>query len=97
MSEDRLDTIIKLIVEMKEDIGEVRAGVKNNTDFTAAVSKKADDIRVGLEAHKDSTDAHGLGSSTRTLGNMSAWIVAAVAAIDAALHGVEFFGKHGGK
>jgi len=56
--EDKLDKMIETSALFQ---GEFRQFVSNSTSYVEAVSKKTDDIRVSLEAHKVDKDAHGAG------------------------------------
>lgn len=53
------------ILDLKGDVGEVKAGIVANADHTLAVSKKADGITAKLDTHISDDDAHGLGSARK--------------------------------
>lgn len=61
-----LDQIYSAILELKGEVGGVRADAKNAQAFAASVSRKADIIRGEVQAvngkldeHKEDDDAHG--------------------------------------
>lgn len=60
--------IYEAIMGLKEDMGSVKQGVKNNQEFTTAVSKKADGIRADLDNHKADQGAHGADGERRVKG-----------------------------
>lgn len=54
--------VYKVLLDVKEDMGHVKAGISANADHTTAVSKKVDVVRSELQAHAGDDGAHGLGT-----------------------------------
>ena len=84
------DRIYEALLEIKQDIGEVKGGLKASHEFIQAVSGKADKIRVELESHKQEDGAHGMDSARKTLATVGGVVIGAVALIEFAF---KFLGR----
>lgn len=65
------DNLMTALMSIKQDIGEVKAGVRANEGYTAAVSRKVDGVAAALEAHRSSGDAHGVAGERRGRSQLS--------------------------
>lgn len=64
-----------------DGLEKLMASHKDNMDsHIKAVSGKADKIRLALDEHKESSDAHGLKSAGRNSSMVASWLGLAIAA-----------------
>lgn len=71
----------------------VTAKFENLNEYVGAVSRNVKEVRAELQEHKESADAHGLGSSRNNASSIVGWLALGLSAVMGA---VEFMrGKHG--
>ena len=87
------DQIYEALLEIKQDLGEVKAIASNAHEFAAAVSRKADTIREELRAHSISDAVHGLDGERRGRGMVITAIVSTISSIGATLGIIKAFGR----
>lgn len=76
MSDISNDKLYEVLLDIKGDMGAVKASVANGHEFTKAVSAKADVIRGELREHVESQEAHGLAGEQKAKGNIFPWVIA---------------------
>ena len=76
--------IYDALMDLKQDMGEVKGGLKSNHEFIQAVSGKAARIKADLEAHKSQEGAHGVGIARKTLAAAGGVVIGTVALIEIA-------------
>lgn len=87
------DQIYEALLEIKQDLGEVKAIASNAHEFASAVSRKADSIREELRAHSISEAVHGLEGERRGRGMVMAAVVSVLSSIGATLGIIKAFGR----
>ncbi len=80
------DETTKILLEIQKDMGKVLNGQDNLQDHIKSVSEKANRIREELNDHKESGDAHGIGSTVKTLKWVGSLIGGAIAAFETFMH-----------
>ena len=78
------DRIYDALLDLKQDMGEVKGGLKSNHEFIQAVSGKADRIKADLDTHKAQDGAHGVGIARKTLAAAGGVVIGTVALIELA-------------
>ncbi len=74
------ERMFEFMQETTRALGRIEEGVKNNSEHTMAVSRKADKIEVKLDNHiGNTTDAHGKGAEEKASKNIMGWLGWAVA------------------
>jgi hypothetical protein len=86
------DQIYGTLLEIKQDIGEIRSMAGNAHEFAAAVSKKADMIREDLRKHVVSDSDHGMAGERRGRGMVTTAIVSVLSSVGAAIGIVKVLG-----
>jgi hypothetical protein len=56
---------------------------KNLTGYVGGVNSNVKELRAELQAHKESSDAHGLGASNRQGGSIALWLSLAISVVAA--------------
>ena len=90
---DREERFLDFMDMTTRALGRIEEGIKNNSDHTLAVSRKADMIRTELQDHVGSSDAHGSGGERRA-SEKALQVVTAVIAVTGLLMSVYKWG-HG--
>ena len=76
------DQIYQALLNIKEDVGEIRILAEKNDEHILHVSRKADAIRNELDAHRQDGNAHGAGGERRASKSLIAWITVIVIIIN---------------
>ena len=93
MSDISNSDLMSVLFGIKQDIGEVKAGVKANQDHTDAVAHKLADVNRSLDEHKSNTqDAHGTGAERRGRAGLSGAITGVIGGIIAAISLLKLLG-----
>lgn len=66
--------LIGVLGQIENRLGQLAQGQDNAMQYLGSVSKKADDIRDALVAHKDNNDAHGASAAKGSIASVVVWI-----------------------
>ncbi len=73
--------IYTAILDLKGDIGELKASKTADHEFIVAVSSKADKVRGELNTHVETLGAHGVGLERKVLFKLGGGIAVFIGAI----------------